>query len=675
MESIIKLPRQVRAAEVRAQSFDEAANTIEVVWTTGARVRRNSREDGPYYEALDVSESAVRLGTLNKGASFLDSHDAWSSGNILGRVVEGSARLENGLGVATIALAERESVAGIIQDIRSGIIHHISVGYRIYRMIREDGEEQDLPVFRAIDWEPIEISAVPIPADPGAHVRADSETNTVIIERSGAMDGASMTTPANTAADAVRGAEVETRDIVAEQARADAAVQARIDATVAERVESAISGEATRVATITDLATRARLPEFGAEHVRKRTSVADFRIALLDELAARDEGDTPPRASVGEEHHEKRAALMQSALLHRADPSQPLAEGAREYRGFTLIDMARESLEVRGVRTRGMSREEIAAGSLERRSGYGSTSDFPIILGNVMNTRLRAAYEVAGQTFRPLVRETTVSDFKAVNRAQLGEGPAFDKVNESGEYKRGSLIEGKETYKVATYGKIIGVTRQVIINDDMNAFGRIPQLFGQAAANLESDLVWAQIAGNPTMGDGTVLFHGNHKNLPTAAAFSVAALGLARALMAKQVGLDGKTVLNIRPAFLIVPVDLETKAEQELKLVSDLALSDSSKVATNSMRSLTIISEARLDNGFVNPDTKGAVSGSSTAWYLAANPAFTEVIELAYLEGAGSAVHTETRYGFDIDGVEFKARLDVGAKTMDHRGLLKNAGA
>lgn len=495
----------------------------------------------------------------------------------------------------------------------------------------------------------------------------------------------------DTAADAIRKIEGEHEAILTEitevkrqieAAKADDAKRAKhgdelpketaVD--VAAEVRKAQDAERKRAAEIRKLGKEAGEVDLADAAIESGDSVDAFRSALLEALMKREAPavDNRAPAKVGEEHHEKRAALIGDALLARAGGTPTNEEGAREYRGFTLLDMAREALELRGVRTRGMSREEIAGRALEQRSGYGSTSDFPILLGNVVNTSLRAAYEAAPQTFRPLVRETTVSDFKAVNRAQLGEGPAFDKVNEHGEYKRGSVVEGKESYKIATYGKIIAVTRQVIINDDMNAFGRIPQLFGGAAAQLESDLVWHQILSNPNMGDGKALFHADHKNLPTAAAFSVASLGAARALMAKQVGMDGKTVLNIRPQYLVVPVALETTAEQELKTV--FYPDASAKAATASMRSLEIIAEARIDNGIDNKAIGAAVAGSDKAWYLAAAPSTVDVVELAYLEGH-KGVFTESRYGFDVDGVEFKARLDVGAKTMDHRGLLKNAGA
>ena len=140
-----------------------------------------------------------------------------------------------------------------------------------------------------------------------------------------------------------------------------------------------------------------------------------------------------------------------------------------------------------------------------RQTPVCSESDFPNILANVANKTLRTAYEAAPRTFQPFCRQVTASDFKAMSRVQLGEAPALDKVNEGGEYKRGPLGEGKESYRVETYGKIIAISRQVLVNDDLNAFTRIPQLFGVAAANLESDVVWGIITANPNMGDGLAL--------------------------------------------------------------------------------------------------------------------------------------------------------------------------
>jgi len=186
-------------------------------------------------------------------------------------------------------------------------------------------------------------------------------------------------------------------------------------------------------------------------------------------------------------------------------------------------------------------------------------------------------------------------------------------------------------------------------------------MYGTAIATLESDIVWAILVSNPTMGDGTALFHATHRNLAaTGAMLSTASIGDARAAMAKQTGIDKKTVLNIRPSFLLVPVALELAAEQ--LLAQNIVPAKMADVVPQSIRSLAVIAEPRLDSASVN------------AWFLAASPAQIDTIEYAYLEGQQGA-YIETRNGFDVDGVEIKCRLDFGAKAIDWRGLYRNPGA
>ena len=171
MPSLIHLPPAVRDAELRAASFSEADNTIEVCWTTGATVRRMSWLDGAYDEELIVSANAVRLDRLNAGAPLLNTHSQWDLRDVIGAVVPGTARIEKGQGFARVALSKAPGDADVIQKIRDGIIRNVSCGYIRHQIekIEKDGE---MPVWRVVDWEPHEISAVPIPADAGAQFRS-----------------------------------------------------------------------------------------------------------------------------------------------------------------------------------------------------------------------------------------------------------------------------------------------------------------------------------------------------------------------------------------------------------------------------------------------------------------------------------------------------------------------
>lgn len=418
------------------------------------------------------------------------------------------------------------------------------------------------------------------------------------------------------------------------------------------------AAERSRITEIQTMGTTHRIDAtIVAKAIEDGTSVDAFRGIVLDELA-KDPGNQSGRGAriqVGRDETQTRREMMANALFHRANPDTKLEDGAREYRGLTLLDFARECLANVGESVRGLSRSEIAS------RAFMSTSDFPIILADAANKSLRKGYDAYPRTFQPVATRMTLADFKTMNLVQMGEAPQLEKVNESGEFKRGTITEGKSTIKVLTYGKVVGITRQVIINDDLGAFTRIPAMFGQSAATLESDIVWGIITANANMADGVAIFHATHKNLVAApAAFSVDALSATRLLMTKQVGLDGKTRLNIRPRHVVLPSELETKAEQ---LLSSLIVpQQSTNVTPASMKTLNIVVEPRLSDS------------STTAFYTVADPAAVDGLAYAYLEG-NEGVYTETRQGFDVDGMEVKVRQDFGAAMIDHRGWAKNAGA
>lgn len=161
-----------RSARVRSTSFDADAYTIEVVWTTGATVRQFDYWSGEEFdEALSLDDGAVRLDRLNAGAAFIDAHDSSECSRVVGSVVRGSARIEGGKGVCTVQLSRARDVADIVLKIREGVIRNVSVGYWVHRYetVEQDGS---VPLKTAIDWEPCEISAVPVPADAGSQIRS-----------------------------------------------------------------------------------------------------------------------------------------------------------------------------------------------------------------------------------------------------------------------------------------------------------------------------------------------------------------------------------------------------------------------------------------------------------------------------------------------------------------------
>jgi hypothetical protein len=178
MDQTINLPKQTRdgmaGLEIRANSFDDKAHTVDVIFSTGAKVRRYSwRDDGAIDEELSMDPKHVRLGRLNAGAAFLNSHDSYDLRSVLGSIVPRSAKIVDGIGVATVLLSKREEVAGIVQDIRDGVIRNTSVGYKVHEVQKNETDKGTVPLWRVIDWEPFEVSAVAIPADAGSRFRSE----------------------------------------------------------------------------------------------------------------------------------------------------------------------------------------------------------------------------------------------------------------------------------------------------------------------------------------------------------------------------------------------------------------------------------------------------------------------------------------------------------------------
>ena len=663
----INLPMQTRVGRLDSSTGTED-RIFKVVFTTGASVRRYDYMAGePYDEELMVDPNAIRMDRLNTGAPVLDTHEQISLSNVIGVVMPGTARVENGLGRASIRLDSGDENTPIARKIKDGIIKNVSIGYRVhkYEVIRGDGE---VPLYRAVDWEPYEISLVPIGADAGAGIRSNPNTYPCEIFQSNLKENKMPET--ETKPDPATAATNET--VAATRSAADISAEKKVAEPDApnnnlDTHENGVRAERARAMEIQKIVQAAKLPEtYAMRMINDGLSLKKVRKSVLDELAERNEEGGEIRSqkiTIIRDELDTCRASVENALLHRFNPDKfKLGESAREYRGMSLMEIGRDLLERRGIKTRGMSRVQLAGAmlGLESRGALMGTSDFPFILANVANKTLRAAYEAAPRTFAPFCRQTIAPDFKMMARVQLGDAPSLDKVSESGEFKRGAVSDAREQYALATYGKVVAINRQVIINDDLGAFTRLPEMFGRAAADLESDTIWGIITANTAMGDGTTLFHANHGNLASSGAvISVPTLGSGRAAMRQQKGLNNRFI-NVMAKYLLVPSAIETVAEQYVTQTNIVYTknSDYNPFANK----LQVLAEPRLD------------ANSSTAWYMAADSGQIDTIEYAYLEGQ-EGVFLESRVGFDVDGVELKARLDFAAKAIDWRGFFKNPGA
>lgn len=341
--------------------------------------------------------------------------------------------------------------------------------------------------------------------------------------------------------------------------------------------------------------------------------------------------------------------LLIRAGVHVAEPSP----SSRDLQRHSLVSMAESLLSMQGKSTRGMSSADVINASL-------TTSDFPALLAATAGKALRLGYENDPGTHSIWTAEREVPDFKENTLVSLSEAPSLLEVPEGAEYKSGYFGEAAESFTVKTFGRVLTISRQAIINDDTSAFTQMPSAFGSAARRLESDHVYARLTGTQVMSDGKEIFHADHGNLAASgAALSLDSLGLARAAMRKQKGVSGLGFIDPQPRFLIVPVSLETKAEQLLSSIVVPAVASNSSVEW--MRNLQIVADPRLD------------AVSETAWYLAASPAQMDTIVRAYLAGQPRPYYEEDEV-FARDVLGIKCRLDFGVGVIDWRGLYRNPG-
>ncbi len=371
-------------------------------------------------------------------------------------------------------------------------------------------------------------------------------------------------------------------------------------------------------------------------------------------LAALAAGTTPTAGAGGIHIHagngnivgdSVRAAVMARTGYEDAQKENP-------YNGYTLRELARASLVDRGIGIAGQTPMAMVGMAFTH-----SNSDFGNILMDVAHKAALQGWDEANESFERWTRKGTLTDFKTSHRIGVGTFPTLRQVRPGAEYKYVTLKDHGEPIALATYGELFSIDRQTIINDDLDMLTRIPAMMGSAARSTVGDLVWAILTSNPKMSDGKAVFHADHHNLVNA---PLTIEGLDKARQAMQLQKSGDRQLNIRPAYMLAPVALESRANQLIKSASVPGADANSGIFNPIQNFVEVISEARLDDS------------SKTAYYLTAAQG-RDTIEVAWLDGIDTP-YLEQQQGFTIDGAAFKVRIDAGVAPLDWRGLVKSTG-
>lgn len=490
---------------------------------------------------------------------------------------------------ATLRFTGADDALPIRQRVRDGTLKHLSVGYRVLKW-RESVDKDGQRTKTAIRWQLMEVTLTPMPADPNARIQ---RSNNIM-----AQDEIEELTPA--------------------QARAEIRTIGRAAGMTAEAIDDMV--------------------DRGVDVTLARAEAFEFL-----------QSKPAPRIRIVAQHEDPAAVATRAsdALAFRMGGIAEMPEASREYAAMSLLDIARDALARSGVSIRGLSTDEVF-----QRASHG-TSDFPLVVSNAANKTLLSAYQAAESPLKTVARQRTLPNFKESTSIRLGGMGRLEELSEHGEIVATSRAESGEKLSLATYARRFDLTRKLMIDDDVSAFGDIVAALGQAAAQTEADLLVSQLLDNPKMSDGKAVFHADHGNLSTGAALSDAALSDARKVLRQRKDLDGRTLINAAPKYLLVGPELETSAEKLLTAIQARTTDDVQPIK------LTLLVEPRIDDD---------------QWYVFADPARLAGLQYAYLSGqAGPQIQRQEMW--DSLGVSFRAFEDFGAGWVDHRAAQKNPGA
>lgn len=666
-----------RAASITPSTLDREKRTVEVTWTTGAAVRRRTW-DGEFDEVLSLEPGAVRLDRLNARAPVLDMHSGYSVRGVLGAIVPGTARIESGVGRATLKFSRRADVEPILQDIEDEVLGNVSVGYRVYKasdpIKRADGTVE----VRALDWEPWEISLASMPLELGAHLRADHSCPMC------AHRGATTPTERPMAAPA------------SPQPTPTPPPPTDLDAV---RAEGALA-ENERLAAIRETAGKLRLGEDNEVVKRALTttamSAAAAQIEMWNERARLDaaseiHGQTTT-LNVGRSGDERLGSHALQALLRRCDPAAPV-DPSNALVGLPLPDLARAMLEARGVALRGLSTEQVVKRAMRvtgdpdlidvhlgtyRRSLMASlaqpltqraapaaisTSDLPLLVGALADTVVLRAYMQAPPGWERLVARTTLPDGQVKDMYKLGEIEVFKAVPEGGQIPVSSFGENRERWQISKYGVGVPWTYELMLADRLDVLGQFASKFGARARLNETTRFLAALRANsgrgPAMTDGHTFIKADHSNLVSGASIGAPSVTTVQAtikLLDNQTDEQGERIA-IAPKFIVCSSEHELAVEQ---LLGDFRPTKASDVVPGRIKNLELVLIPELNS-----------DAAPKEWYVVADPSIYDGVVVGNL-AARPAVFIESVYDASRQSTVMYATHWFGVGFADHRAWVCN---
>jgi hypothetical protein len=652
-------------------SWDDETNSVGVVCYTGAEVARYSWDEGEFFLSFDMG--GMDLSRYNGGAAVLIDHADYSLKSQIGKIVEGSAKIEDGKLMARVAFSVNPMHAGMVADIKAGILKHVSIGVEIdpealEYLSKKGVAKAERTHIRARKSTPYELSFVPVPANVGAQTFAaaqrpagdppmsttyqptqedlakiKSQTLAELKERRRAiLEAARIVTPLGTEGTKLAEDLIDDESVTVDQARTKL-----IDARATWDEKMSVNGQkGTGVKPGAD--NDGKLGKLAAKALAQRMGATGKLVQLTDdEHRAVEErfGDLDPRR------------MAERVLTEKGVKFGNLSDEQTLGRAFELCDVRR-----------GISRYRESFNRRERLGEIG-TADLPILLGSASELTILDAYQNTPTTYQAWCAVKSLPDFrdgyKAVDFSRL---PDLEEIGESGKLVEGTVNEGGEPLVLKEWGRKLSWSRRAIVNDKWGMMGAIAASLGRRVAVKRNAKAYAKLVENPalTSVSTNTVFHANHGNVGSTAALSATTLGELRKLIREQKGMHDKEGsisasngmrLNLPMRTLVVGSAKEFAAEQ---LIAGAYIPTAASTAmTPSLRSVQLVADAEIS--------------STTAFYGFADPSIAPCFMETVLGDEG--ILSEMLYDEETLGVKLHCRIAFNVQAVNFRGAAYNAGA
>jgi len=615
--------RKLSIAPTKRENLAE--NTLEfcLVSSDNAGTRFDWDSYEYYTEQLDVNGANVeRLNTF-----FKDHYRSVDSA--IGKV--SNVRVNGGLLVGDVTFGTDEDSQKIYRKYLDGILTDVSIGYEI-RNYSVESAENERDIVTVTEYEIFELSAVGIGFDAGAKKRNDNKLGEnmpkELLERLANLEKLATKTDEESA---------ELRSLLSQKSDIEKNEMIRLKS---ENVELA------RKADIEATIATYKPSESVANQFRMSGTVNELTRAILDERQSNQPNiETKPNNE--STRNDMISAMIDGLALRVGAIIDNPHKDAAQYRNAPLTAIGNALL---SENNRSFNPSEIAERSLV-------SGDFPLLLQSVGARVLSAEFEAQSRTYASWINQVEVPDFR-VNTdltASVGGG-RLSKIGENGDLKELKGSEKAEQWKIEPFGNKFVLTREMIINDDLGNFTNLISVFGTMAQTTANGLVYDLLQGkgayaNYKMADGSGVFVASRNNSATDD-LSPDAISAGRLAMSKQVGLDGKTPLNITPKYLIVSPALEVQAREILGATNKIGATNTGEINVH-QGAYELIVDAEIK--------------SDSAWFLASD---RRTIKMGFLAGTGRKPTVKLNET-SISKTVFEGIFDLGVVVEDFKGLYR----